>query len=250
MWIVGQRWGRPMERSRDSRAPHPPDGPPTGRKTSALMPVPSLRPPVRIILVDDHAVVRRGLCMILEREPDLQVCAEAETLDEGFSAVERMAPDLLVTDLTLAGRGGLELVSLLRNHHPRLPVLVVSMHDADLVAERALAAGARGYVSKSRAEQEVVPAARRLLAGGTYVEGSQAVGTLPVDPVAVLSDREFEVFLLLGAGYAPRHIAEELSLSVSTIEAYRERMKEKLGIASSPLLLRYAVRWSRDQREL
>lgn len=213
------------------------------------MPASSFSPPARVVLVDDHAVVRCGLRQILEREPDFRVCAEAGTLDEGFTAVERLAPDLLVTDLTLGGRGGLELVGLVHRYHPSLPSLVVTMHDGALVADRALAAGARGYVSKRRAERDVVPAARAVLAGQTFVGGRPEGGAAPAecaDPVRSLSDREFEVFLLLGEGYAPRHIAETLSLSVSTIEAYRERMKEKLGVESSPMLLRYAVRWCKD----
>ena len=209
--------------------------------------------PYRIVLVDDHAIVRRGLRQLFEREPDFLVCAEADTGDEGFRAVERLAPDLLVTDLTLEGRGGLELTSQVHRYHPDLPVLVVSMHDEALLARRALAAGARGYVTKRRAEHVVVSAARAVLAGHLFVEGltppAGASGEgKAADPVSTLSDREFEVFLLLGKGYAPRHIADALSLSVSTVEVYRERMKEKLGVESSPLLVRYAVRWCRDNR--
>lgn len=203
----------------------------------------------RIVLVDDHAVVRRGLRQLFDREPDLSVCAEADTLDGGFRAVEREGPDLLVTDLTLEGRGGIELTEQVRRYHPSVPVLVVSMHDEALFAQRAFAAGARGYVTKRRAEREVVLAARAVLAGGTYVNdgGALVVDSPPQDPVAGLTDREFEVFLLLGQGYTPRHVAEALCLSVSTVEAHRERMKGKLGVESSPMLLRYAVAWCKDQ---
>ena len=216
-------------------------------------------PPHRVVLVDDHAVLRWGLRQLFEAEPDFAVCAEAATVDEGFQAVERLAPDLLVTDLTLGGRGGLELTGQVRRYHPGLPVVVVSMHDGSLFATRALAAGASAYVTKDRAEHDVVPAARAALAGRTFVEG--AVGPPPTapaggadgdrdgDPIAALSDRELEVFLLIGQGYAPRYIAEALSLSVSTVEAYRERMKEKLGVESSPMLLRFAVRWCKDRTE-
>jgi DNA-binding NarL/FixJ family response regulator len=213
--------------------------------------------PARIVLVDDHPVFRWGLRQLFEREPDLTVCAEADTLDAGFQAVERLAPDLLVTDLTLEGRGGLELTEQVRRYCSAVSVLVVSMHDEALFAARALAAGALGYVMKGQADREAVPAARAILAGKMYwgAEGRQALEGRNVvpdhierDPVSSLSDREFEVFLLLGQGYAPRHIAEDLCLSVSTVEAYRERMKEKLGVPSSPLLLRYAVRWCKDRR--
>ena len=207
--------------------------------------------PHRVVLVDDHAVLRWGLRRLFEAEPDFAVCAEASTVDEGFQAVEHLAPDLLVTDLTLGARSGLELTDQVRRYHPGLPVVVVSMHDEALFGARARAAGARGYVTKSRAEHDVIPAARAALAGQTFAEG--AVGPRATredaDPVSALSDREFEVFLLLGQGFAPRHIAETLCLSVSTVEAYRERMKEKLGLASSPLLLRFAVRWCKDRTE-
>ena len=212
--------------------------------------------PHRVVLVDDHAVLRWGLRQLFEAEPDFAVCAEAATVDEGFQAVERAGPDLLVTDLTLEGRGGLELAGRVRRYHPALPILVVSMHDEALFAERALAAGAHGYVMKQRAERDAIPAARAALAGQTFVEGavraasacSRGPGGGPGDdPVAALSDREFEVFLLIGQGYAPRYIAEALCLSVSTVEAYRERMKEKLGLESSPMLLRFAVRWCKDR---
>ena len=207
--------------------------------------------PHRVVLVDDHAVLRLGLRLLFEAAPDFAVCAEAGTLDEGFQAVERLTPDLLVTDLTLDGRGGLELTGQALRYHPDLAVLVVSMHDEALFARRAFAAGASGYVVKSRAERDVIPAARAALAGQSFANG--AVGP-PVsgageDPVAALSDRELEVFLLIGQGFAPRYIAEALRLSVSTIEAYRERMKEKLALDSSPMLLRFAVRWCKDRTE-
>lgn len=205
----------------------------------------------RVVLVDDHAILRWGLCRLFDSEPDFAVCGEAGTVDEGFQAVERLAPDLLVTDLTLDGRSGLELTAQVHRYHPGLPVVVLSMHDEALFGPRALAAGARGYVRKRQAEHDLIPAARAVLAGQTFAGG--AVGPLAAgetaDPVSALSDREFEVFLLLGQGFAPRHIAETLCLSVSTVEAYRERMKEKLGMASSPALLRFAVRWCKDRTE-
>ena len=211
----------------------------------------SPRAPHRVVLVDDHAVLRWGLRQLFEAEPDFAVCAEAATVDEAFQAVEREAPDLLVTDLALAGRGGLELTGQVQRYHPGLPVLVVSMHDQALFAHRSLAAGASGYVTKDRAERDVIPAARAALNGQTFVGG--AVGPpasgLGGDPVAALSDRELEVFLLIGQGYAPRYIAQTLCLSVSTVEAYRERMKEKLSLESSPVLLRFAVRWCKDRTE-
>ena len=207
--------------------------------------------PYRVVLVDDHAVLRWGLRQLFDAEPDFAVCAEAGTVDEGFRAVERLAPDLLVTDLTLGGRGGLELTDQVRRYHPGLPVVVVSMHDPALFARRALAAGARAYVTKDRAEHDVIPAARAALDGRTFVNGAAGppASGADGDPVAALSDRELEVFLLIGQGFAPRYIAQALCLSVSTVEAYRERMKEKLDLESSPVLLRFAVRWCKDRAE-
>ena len=243
--------GRPGQHARPHAPPRPrefPGRPGRGRPMNA----PGTH---RVVLVDDHAVLRWGLRQLFEAEPDFAVCAEAATADEGFRAAERLAPDLLVTDLTLEGRGGLELTGQLQRYHPDLPVLVVSMHDSALFASRALAAGARGYVMKGRADRDVIPAARAALAGRTFVEG--AAGPAPTDaasasggdPVAALSDRELEVFLLIGQGFAPRHIAQALCLSVSTIEAYRERIKEKLGLSSSPTLLRFAIRWCKGRTE-
>lgn len=205
-----------------------------------------------VVLVDDHAIVRRGLRQILDTEPDFHVCAEAATESEAFDLVETLAPGLLVTDLTLEGRSGLDLVKRVHRYHPGVPILVVSMHEAELYADRALAAGARGYVMKRRSEEEVVRAARAVRDGQTYVGGGTVSGAaepLPSDgPLAALTDREMEVFFLMGQGYSPRHVADQLSLSVSTVEVYRERIKEKLNVASSPLLLRYAIQWCKDNQ--
>lgn len=208
----------------------------------------------RIYLVDDHSVVRRGLRQLFEHEADFCVCGEASSVTQALSEISELAPDLVLSDLTLEGRSGLELVQLLAAHHPHIPVLIVSMHDEQLYAQRTLAAGARGYVMKRHADGEVIQAAREVLAGRIYASetvwerihvGLHPNG-VPPTPIDVLSDRELEVFLLIGQGFAPRHIAERLSLSTSTIEVHREHIKQKLGLESSPLLLRYAVRWCKD----
>lgn len=205
----------------------------------------------RVLLVDDHAIVRRGLQQLFEREPDFMVCGEAATETEAFDLVETLKPDLLITDLTLEGRSGLDLIKRVHTYHGNLPVLVVSMHDERLYAHRALAAGAHGYVMKRSADAEILEAARAVRDGLTYSNGPTSNCTdrsgHEDNPVAMLTDREFEVFLLIGEGFTPRHIAEKLSLSVSTVEVYRQRIKEKLDIESAPLLLRYAVRWCRDR---
>ena len=209
----------------------------------------------RLYIVDDHPVVRNGLIQVLEKEPGLEICGEAATAAEAILEIGRAEPDLVICDLTLEGRGGLELTRQLASEHPDLPVLIISMHDEELYAQRALSAGASGYLMKRRGDRELLRAVREVLAGGTYlsedVRGQiEAAGASDPDesdsPLDRLTDRELEVFMLIGDGYAPRHIAVKLSLSVSTIEVYRERLKEKLGIDSSPKLLRYAIRMTKD----
>lgn len=210
----------------------------------------------RIFHVDDHPVVRQGLRLLIEQEPDLRMCGEAADVPEALEGVEHFAPDLVVTDLTLEVGNGLDLTRALRRHHPALPILVLSMHDEQLYAERALSAGACGYVMKCCSGNELIEAVREVLAGRIYV--SSALRHLQPDyfhdghhnrraPLDALTDRELEIFLLIGQGYAPRHIAEKLGLSVSTVEVYRERLKDKLRLESSPLLLRYAVSWCKDE---
>lgn len=211
------------------------------------MPPHGLAKRTRTVLVDDHTVVRRGLRQLFEREPDFEVVGEAATEAEAFDLIEALGPDLLVTDLTLEGRGGLDLIGRVHRYHPEVRVLVLSMHDEALYARRAFAAGARGYVMKRYADDEILRAARIVRGGEVYLSAHAPLPGEPNGPLAGLTDREFEVFLLIGEGYAPRHIAEKLSLSVSTVEVYRERLKEKLGLESSPLLLCYAVRWCKDQ---
>jgi DNA-binding NarL/FixJ family response regulator len=205
----------------------------------------------RVLLVDDHAIVRRGLRQLFEREPDFTVCGDAATETEAFDLVETLAPDLLVTDLTLEGRSGLDLIKRVHAYYGDLPVLVVSMHDERVYAHRALAAGAQGYVMKRSTDAEIVKAARAVRDGMAYCEKTiRCSADLPGgedSPVTLLSDRELEVFLLIGEGFTPQHIAERLSLSVSTVEVYRQRIKKKLDIESAPMLLRYAVRWCRDR---
>jgi DNA-binding NarL/FixJ family response regulator len=206
-----------------------------------------------VLLVEDHPTTRLGLRYTFEREPDFTVVGEAGDIGAAFDLLPQSEPDLVVTDLKFEGRGGLELIRQIRAHHPHIRVLVHSMHDVQLYADRALHAGAGGYVTKGQPPEEVLRAARAVLRGEPYLE-PDFPGELPATPdrpgfdaaIASLTDRELEVFLLLGQGYAPRHVAEELCLSVSTVEVYRERLKAKLGLADSALLVRFAVRWLRD----
>lgn len=210
----------------------------------------------RVLLVDDHPVVRRGLALMIDAEPDLAVCGEADDFDQALTAVAKLAPDIAVVDISLSGRSGIDLTKELRNKYPNLLVLVLSMHDETLQAERALRAGAKGYIMKREATTSVIAALRQVLRGGIYVSdriGARLLGKLAEAPPGVrsplerLSDREMEIFNMIGGGASPRHIAEKLGLSVKTVEAHRENIKGKLGLASSNELIRYAVQYSLDQ---
>lgn len=208
--------------------------------------------PTRVLIVDDHPLVRLGFAQLLSDEEDLSVCGEAESAAEALQLVDELAPDLLVVDISLKGTSGLELIKQVRSRRPRLPVLVCSMHDESLFAERALRAGASGYVGKREAPDDLVTAVRAVLAGKRYLSPRfaarlEAAGRglrddLP-EPVGVLSDRELEVFDMIGRGHGTREIAERLGIAIKTVETYRENIKEKLMIDSAPELARRAVAW-------
>ena len=207
---------------------------------------------IRILIVDDHPLVRLGFTELLSHEPDLSVCGEAESADEAVRLVEELDPHLLVVDISLKGASGRDLMKQIRSRRPHLPMLVCSMHDESLFAERALRAGARGYIGKREAPDDLVTAVRAVLAGKRYLSPRFAarleaagVGSRDELPaaVAVLSDRELEVFDLIGRGHGTREIAERLGIAVKTVETYRENIKQKLMIESGPELARRAVAW-------
>ena len=208
---------------------------------------------VRILIVDDHPIVREGLSSLINLEADLVVCGEAEDVEGARNAIEDSKPDLLLLDLSLPGISGFELIRQIKKREPRLPILVVSMHDEIFNAERALRAGAVGYLMKAEATEQVIIAIRRVLEGDVYVSEKivphmirrlvAGDGTAETSPVERLSDREFEVFQLIGRGDTTRQIAEELHISVKTIETYRAKIKKKLGVKDATGLLRYAVNW-------
>lgn len=210
----------------------------------------------RILIVDDHPVVRRGFSQLMNSEPGLSAPWEASTSGEALNLVSRHDPDLALVDVALEGISGIELVKQLQTHYPDLPVLVVSVHDEKLYAERALAAGARGYVMKCIPNEEMLQAVQQVLSGQVYVSEEVQSRVFPVQlryapadvssPVDRLSDRELEVFLLLGQGYAPRHIAEELCVSVKTVESHRQHLKDKLNLEKSTELTRYAIEWRKE----
>ncbi len=207
----------------------------------------------RVFVVDDHPIVRGGLAQLINQEADLQVCGEAADAATAFDRIEALKPDVAVVDLSLQGPDGLELVKNLRARHSAIPVVILSMHDESLYAERALRAGARAYLMKQEAAEQVLVALRRVLAGDVYVSDrmatrllGQITGTRPSagdSPLQCLSDRELEVFRRIGRGHGTRQIADELRLSVKTVDSYRTHIKEKLGLASASELMRCAVEW-------
>jgi len=206
------------------------------------------QPVRRVLLVDDHPIVRQGLSRIIANEPGLAVCGEAETVREARQAVRDLKPDIVVVDLSLKEGDGIELVRELRAHHPALPLLVLSMHDETVYAGRLLAAGANGYIMKHAASEQFIVALRQVLEGGTYLsEAARASragrGGSPHSPVDALSNRELQVLQMVGRGLSSRQVAEALNLSVKTVEAHRQRIKGKLGLRTGAQLVQFAANW-------
>lgn len=211
----------------------------------------------RLLLVDDHPVVLDGYRLMLNAQPDLEVCATAGNVAEALDAVARELPDLVLVDLTMPGRGGLDLIKDLVVLHPGIKVLVCSMHDEMLYAERALHAGAKGYLTKDSPGPVMLAAIRRVLDGGIYVSDRLAARVLDAfagarprgsnSPLEKLSDREFEVFRLFGEGRTAKEIAAKLNLSPKTVSVHRDHIKEKMEFATSAEMIRQAVRWVESQ---
>jgi DNA-binding NarL/FixJ family response regulator len=212
----------------------------------------------KVFLVDDHDLARMGLRRLIESEPDMTVCGEAGDGAAALKALSKAAPDALVADLGMPEMGGLDLIKAVRQRFPKLPVLVISMHDESVYAERAFAAGARGYLMKKESAAKVIPALREVLAGKRHMSDALkekmldrlAEGDKPQEksPVDELSDRELEVFELIGGGMKTGEIADRLHLSVKTVESYREQIKTKLQLSTASELAQYAVQWFRDGR--
>ena len=211
----------------------------------------------RILLVDDHPFMRAGLAGLIDRQPDLVVCGEAGNPTEAFRELAKCKPDLVLTDLTMPGRSGLEFIKDLLAAEARLNVLVISMHDEAVQAERALRAGARGYIMKEAGGENLLTAIRQVLRGEVYVSprmsarileglsGSKPRGSS--SPIGKLTDREFEIFQLIGQGKSTREIAGQLSISPKTVDVHRSHLKEKLELKDITALIRYAVRWVETQ---
>jgi DNA-binding NarL/FixJ family response regulator len=205
----------------------------------------------RVLVVDDHPIVRQGLALMIDQEPDLEVCGEAEEATSALAAIAATRPDIVLLDISLPGPDGIEVLKAIRAADPSLPVLVLSMHDESVYAERALRAGANGYIMKQEATENVLVALRRILRRELYVSDriasamlrQLASGAARPDPIARLSDRELEVFRLIGEGHGTRRIAEELHLSVKTVESYQAHIKEKLALQGSRDLVQRAIEW-------
>ena len=210
-----------------------------------------------VFIVDDHPIVRQGLVQLIDQEDDLAVCGEAADVREARAALPQVQPDVVILDLSLRDSDGLELIKDIRSKYRQLPVLVLSMHDESIYAERLLSAGANGYIMKQAAADQLLTAVRRVLAGGIYV--SEHVGASMIERFAVsgrkqnanpidrLSNRELQVLNLIGRGKTTREIAEALNLSVKTVESHRQRIKKKLNLQSSPQLVQFAVNWCSTQ---
>jgi len=206
-----------------------------------------------VLIVDDHPIVRQGLAQLINQEKDLEVCGQAEDAHKAMQAIRQLNPDMVIVDISLKGTSGLELIKDLRVQYPDLPALMLSMYDEAVYGERALRAGAKGYVMKQEATEKVVTAIRQVLAGEVYVSngmaakmvsklvggGARTVGS----PADCLSDRELEVFRMIGEGFSTREMAEKLHLSVKTVETYRAHIKDKLGLQDANEVLRTAIGW-------
>ena len=212
------------------------------------------KPKVRVLIVDDHPVLRRGLAQLINQDPRLVVCGEADDAPKAIRAIETLLPDFVIIDIALKHGNGLELLKTIKPHFPALPVLMLSMHDEILYAERALRAGALGYLMKDESPERVLLAIERILSGEIFLSDrmksrmmqqfASRSSKTPVSTLEQLTDRELEVFHLIGSGLSTRQIADDLHLSVHTVQAYREFIKAKLNLRNSTELVQHAFHWT------
>jgi len=220
---------------------------------SAAMSKDAIASKSKVFIVDDHPVVREGLALMINREPDLAVCGTAQEMHEALTAIDAQKPNIIIVDISLNGPDGLDLLKNIRAKDPSLPVLILSMHDESIYAERALRAGANGYIMKQEATDRVLIALRRILNREIYVSdriadkmlrrfvGGARANEAKQSPLEALSDRELEVLHLIGEGHGTRQIADELHLSIKTVESYQSHLKEKLSLKNSRELMQYAI---------
>lgn len=210
----------------------------------------------QVMLVDDHPLVRRGLAELISEEPGLAVCAQTSSAEECLKKLAECQPDCLIIDISLPGMNGLELIKRVRSRYPDVKILVASMHEESLFAERSLRAGANGFISKEEATEKVIEAINRVLSGQVYLSGPMTSRLLSnvvtgevgrKSQIESLTDRELEVFGLIGRGLATRDIAEKLHLSVKTVETHRDHIRNKLNLETTHQLVRHAVQWVLEQ---
>lgn len=211
------------------------------------------KPKTKVLLVDDHPILRAGLGRMINQEADMMICGEAEDGPTAFDLAGTLNPDIAVIDISLKGSNGIELVKNLKARYPELPTLVLSMHDESLYAERALRAGSLGYIMKEEAIEQVLVAIRKVLQGEIFLsekmkskmlqQMATGKGKVVTSPIEQLTDRELEVFRLIGEGCSTRQIAGQLHLSVRTVEAYREYIKTKLNLKNATELVQHAFHW-------
>ncbi len=214
----------------------------------------------RILVVDDHPMTRHGVTQLINREPDLKVCGEAATAHQALAAIPATRPDLVLADITMPGKSGLEFIKDLQALHPELAVLVMSMHEENIYAERVLRAGGRGYIMKSEGGEKLLAAIRQVLQGQVYV--SQSMSAIILDSFTkrrsgmgdarpgVLTDREFEIFQLIGQGLSTHEIGRRLNLSIKTVGTHRLHIKQKLELDTGAQLMQRAVQWAATQQLL
>lgn len=217
-----------------------------------------LKEKVKILVVDDHPIVRHGISQLIRQEPDLTICGEAEDIETALEAIATFHPDLVLVDISLKGTDGIKLIKEVKTQYPSILLLVVSMHEESLYAERALRMGAMGYIMKQEAPEKMLTAIRRVLDGEVYLSpkmlkhilsrSSEHPGRHPSGfPFTRLSEREQEVLHFIGQGLGTKQIADKLHLSVKTVEAYRAHIKEKMNLKNATELLRYAIQWVQDE---
>jgi DNA-binding NarL/FixJ family response regulator len=210
----------------------------------------------RILIVDDHPLFREGLRQLIERDPELSVCGEAADATEAQQAIAQQNPDLVLVDISLGATSGIDLIKAIKNQYDELPVLVVSMHDESLYAERSLRAGAMGYVMKHEPSKTVKAAIHKVLGGEIYLSEKMSSSVISkfmrgeagrsTSPLEILSDRELEVFRMLGQGKGTRQIAHDLNVTIPTINSFRNRIKEKLNLKTATEVMLHAIQWFRD----
>lgn len=211
----------------------------------------------KVAIVDDHPIVRQGIAQLIDQEEDMVTCCQAGSAQEAIEIMDQYSPDILLVDISLDGISGIELIKLLKQHGIKAPVLIISMHDESLYAERALRSGARGYVMKQEATEKVLTAIRQVLRGEIYLSERMQGKILQriingddggLSGIDLLSDRELEVFRLIGHGYSTSDIGRELKRSVKTVETHRAHLKDKLGLKNAAELTHFAVQWIEQEK--